>query len=235
MTESSATAVAPATVFTLHDLTEEHIGAEIVTTSALGYVKGELIELDRSPNNSKVTAYIRQLAMAFNTAVLSSCTAPRPCKVLTPAPELIEPIDLDAIRELASITDRLKALDGEQKDLKARKLVLSDKLVEDFARNTVRTVNVNDRTAYVHTKTFPDYQDRPAEEGGGKYAAEDVIPVLRTLNRAHQITPETVNWMTMGAILREYRDLNEPVPAELARLVVLDSDMEIRVRAPGSK
>lgn len=224
-----------AVVATVYDLVPADIGRTVEISSLLGPVQGELTDLVRSGDDTKVTVYVRQKGTAFNTAFLSDETSPRACRLIETSPPPVTPIDLDLLKELASISDRLKALPGEEKDLKARRKELSEMLVEQFAENDVRTINVNGRTAYVHTTTSPKFLERPAGEGGGKYASEDALAAFREIGRDSQITPATVNWMTLGSVLREYRDDNEPLPTPLAKIVTLDENLEIRVRAPRSK
>lgn len=147
---------------------------------------------------------------------------------LEPAPEAVG-IDVDLIRELATVTDQLKAREGEVKDLKARKAELSEKLLETFELHGMDSIRVDGRNAYVYTGTFPLYREKPVEEGGGRYTAQDAVEALRAIGRGAQVQPETVNHMTMGAILREYRDQNLPIPEVLAKVVELGEKPEVRV------
>jgi hypothetical protein len=161
-------------------------------------------------------------------AVVAYDDAPSP----EPDPEQPPMIDVALIRELAAITDQLKAREGEVKDLKARKIELSDKIMETFEMHGLDSLRVDGRNAYVHRPTFPRYKEKPVEQGGGKYTAEDAVAALRAIGRGPQVQPETVNYQTMGAILREYRDAKQPVPEELDKVVELGENAEIRVGAP---
>jgi hypothetical protein len=146
------------------------------------------------------------------------------------APEEAPPtINVSLVRELAAVTDMLKAREGEVEDLKRRKAQLSQQLLPAFEMNGVKNMQVDGRKAYVHTTTFPQYLEKPTEEGGGKYTARDVVDALRAIGRDAQIQPETVNHNTLGAILREYRDQDLPLPEALAKLVKLGERPEVRV------
>lgn len=141
-------------------------------------------------------------------------------------------IDPQLVRELALVTDMLKAREGEVKDLKERKRRLSDQLLGTFELHGVDQLKVDGRLAYVHSPSFPVYLDKPADQGGGRYTAKDAVAVLREIGRGAQVQPETVNHQTMGAILREYRDSKTALPEPLAKIVKLEETPEVRVRAP---
>lgn len=147
-------------------------------------------------------------------------------------PEVAPTIDVSLIRELATVSDQLKAREGEVKDLKARKAELSAKIIETFELHGLDSIRVDGRNAYVHRPSFPVYREKPVEEGGGKYTAQDAVDALRAIGRGAQVQPETVNHQTMGAILREYRDAGQPVPEALAKVVELGESAEVRVGAP---
>jgi len=138
-------------------------------------------------------------------------------------------IDTDKIRELAAVTDQLKAREGEVEDLKRRKRELSEQLLEVFELHGMDQLRVDGRKAYIHRPTFPLYHEKPVEEGGGRYTAADAVAALRAIGRGAQVQPETVNYQTMGAILREYRDAEQPVPEALAKIVELGEKPEVRV------
>jgi hypothetical protein len=148
-----------------------------------------------------------------------------------PVPPAEQPaaIDVTLIRELAAVTDQLKAREGEVTDLKARKKQLSDEILEFFELHGLEDMRVDGRKAYVHRPTYPRYRDKPVEDGGGKYTAADAVEALRAIGRGAQVQPETVNYQTMGAILREFRDAGQPVPEALARVVELGEGAEVRV------
>lgn len=146
-----------------------------------------------------------------------------------PSAEQPAAIDVDKIRELAAVTDQLKAREGELEDLKRRKRQLSQELMEVFELHGMDQMRVDGRKAYIHRPTFPKYREKPVTEGGGKYTAADAVEALKAIGRAAQVQPETVNYQTMGAILREYRDAEQPVPAALAKVVELGESAEVRV------
>jgi hypothetical protein len=148
-----------------------------------------------------------------------------------PAPE-VAPINTELVRELAMVTDQLKAREGEVAELKTRKRQLSEELLGTFELHGVDQLKVDGRLAYVHSPSYPVYLDKPADQGGGRYTAQDAVDVLREIGRGAQVQPETVNHQTMGAILREYRDAKTAIPEALAKIVKLEEKPEVRVRAP---
>ncbi|HET9144124.1 hypothetical protein [Actinophytocola sp.] len=160
-----------------------------------------------------------------------AAAAPESTAPTTPQAEQPPTIDVAKIRELATVTDQLKAHEGAVADLKARKKQLSEEILEVFELHGLEDMRVDGRKAYIHRPTFPLYKEKPVEEGGGRYTAADAVEALRAIGRGAQVQPETVNYQTMGAILREYRDAEQPVPEALAKVVELGENAEIRVGA----
>jgi hypothetical protein len=148
------------------------------------------------------------------------------------SPEAPASIDTKLVRELALVTDQLKAREGEVAELKARKRELSEQLLGTFELHGMDQMRVAGRLAYVHRPSYARYLDKPADQGGGRYTPQDAVAVLRQIGRGAQVQPETVNHQTMGAILREYRDSKQPLPEALARIVELDEKPEVRIGAP---
>lgn len=141
-------------------------------------------------------------------------------------------LDKGLVAELAWVSDRLKALSAEERELKERKRQVGAKLLEYFEANDLTAIVQDGRNVYTHNATYPSYRQRPAEEGGGRYTSDDVVEVFRALGREDQIKPETVNHQTLGAVLREYGDA---VPAELSEIVELQVSQEVRIGAPKAR
>lgn len=222
---------------TFDKLTPADIGATIEVygtgqTVDVEPIIGELVEIV-SPTTIKVQREGKPFSTTITTPWVHGVLRYR---VLEPAPAaeepVITPVDMKLMRELISVSDQRKLAEGQVDDLEKREEELSEKLVEQFAANGVEKLTVDGRTLYTHTQTGASFKERSADEGGGRYAVGDLVPVFRKLGMGHHIKPETVNWQTISAILREYREAEEPVPAELARMVELKGSPQIRVRAP---
>lgn len=201
------------------------IGATVVTPyGATGVVTGWV----RLPVTHMVHVTIRESGRAFDTA--NAFQSDSVFQLITPAPKPdVVGIDPELARELARVQDAIKAREGEVADLKAREKQLSDLLLPQFQRSGGRTTEVDGRSVYVHAATYARYLEKAP---GERYTAADAVAVLRSLGRAHQVQPETVNYQTLGAILREYRDRDEELPAALADIVELGEKPSVRVGAP---
>lgn len=217
----------------IKELTDRHVDGVIRVfyngEPILGYLKA----LSRNPFTGLTKLDIQEEGRPLPTAIVLPGASL--CDVLEPAPSadpVIAPVDMELLRELASVSDQLDLAEGSVKDLKKRKKELSELLVEQFAANGVKNINVDGRTSYMHTSTGASFKERPPEEGGGNYTLEDLVPVLRKLGKGAYVKPETTNWQTISAVLREYHKSKEPVPDELAKMVSLKASPEIRVRAP---
>ncbi len=138
----------------------------------------------------------------------------------------------DLVRELATVSDQIKAHEGTAKDLKSRRSQIVADLLELWERDDVRSAEVGGRKAFIHPRTFPVLRERPAEQGGGRYTNADVVAVLNRIGRGAAVSPPTVNHQTLGAILREYEESDTGMPPELAEVVELGSVSDIRVGPP---
>lgn len=201
------------------------VGATIVTPhGATGVVIGWM----QLPVTNTVHVTIREPGRTFNTASTFQPEDTFQLIVPAPTPDVVG-IDPDLARELARVQDAIKAREGEVADLKAREKQLSDLLLPQFQRSGSRTTEVDGRSVYIHAATYANYLEKAP---GEKYTAADAVAALRAIGRAHQIQPETVNYQTLGAILREYRDRDEDLPAVLAGIVELGEKPTVRVGAP---
>lgn len=236
--EAAALETRPSGGMTLADLDTDHLNHTIVVRDKAGnVVVGELTVFTPLPGD-RINLMIKVSGNDFDTSLVFPAGHPMELRDVDGETAVAEPpvditaVNLDLIRELASVSDRLKANAGEETDLKRRKEELSEQLLGMFEMNGVRSLDVDRRRAYVFTGTYPKYRDRPAEEGGGKYGAADAVKALKAIGRGDAVTPETVNWNTMGSILREYRDAEQDPPPELAAIVELGEKPEVRVGKP---
>lgn len=228
MTTPDAAASAPiSNTIPAAELGADHRGA-VVTADG---VTGTLTEVAGGPG--RVSLIVHQDGRPFGSTIVLE---PGDTVQLAepPAPEIV-PIDTDKVRELAYVQDQIKARKGEMDDLKDREKELQGELLTAFELNGSDSIRVDGRACYIRTDTYPKYLDRDSEDGGGKYTAKDAVEVLRAIGREAQIQPETVNYQTLGAILREYRDNEEPLPEALAKIVELGEEPKVRVGAPTRK
>lgn len=215
----------------VRDLTDAHEGMLIeVTDDGLARFTGEYAFSEANIPIGKINLAIREPGQVLITHLVVPLDATY--KPLSGMPEpSIRPIDTALIRELTAVSDELKSAEGRVKDLKQRKKELSDALVEGFVANDATSVRVGGRTSYMHTSTYAQYNDRPDEEGGGKYTDADLIPVLQAIGRDDMIKPRSVHSQTLAAFLREFRKAEQPVPDAVAKIVELAGNPEIRVHA----
>lgn len=144
-------------------------------------------------------------------------------------------VNLDAAREIAQISQEVEDLKGRLDYLRERKQELENLLVEQFAAHGMTSVSVDGKTVYTQRNRHPEYLERPAAEGGGRYNARDLVAAFAALNRQAQISPPTINANTLGAVLREYADNDGALPPELADKVRLVTSMQIRVRTAAKR
>jgi hypothetical protein len=225
----------------LHTLSHEHVGAAITFQNVTG-------ELDHPPVPSKfddgsLSFPVREPGKPFLTVLTGSpedsveivhAAPPSPYDDEANA-ELQTPRHLVVARELAQISDSITVHKGEIEGLEARKAELDAELMKYFELAGDTQIAVDGRKVYLKPRTFPVYRERPAGDGGGKYGADDVVAALREIGRDADIKPPSVNHQTLGAILREYRDGEKPVPPALAAVVELGEEIKIAVGAPRRK
>lgn len=204
------------------------IGATITTSHGITGVVTSWVVL---PVSGMVHITLRKPGEMFDTAESYLSEDSFQMVVEAPKPDVVG-IDPDLARELARVQDAIKAREGEVEDLKKREKELSALLLPQFQRAGSRRTEVDSRTVYIHSATYPNYLEKSP---GEKYTAADAVAVLRAIGRAHQIQPETVNYQTLGGILREYRDRDEDLPAALAEIVELGESPSVRVGAPKVK
>ena len=141
-------------------------------------------------------------------------------------------LDAGPLREYIALSDMLKAREGEVDALKERKKELMAGLLSAFELRGVSSIVVDGRSVYTRIPTRPRYRDRPADQGGGRFGPADAVAALRAIGRDDVIAPETVNYQTLGAILREFQDADGGIPEPLADVVELEDYPEVRVGAP---
>lgn len=219
----------------VRDLTDNHIGMTIRvldSSDPTGLpVAGELAFCGPDTPTGLMSVGVRQPEVQSGLITHLLVPSDTPYQALSgPAEPPIRPVDLDRVRELAAVSDKLKSTKGQIKDLERHKKSLSDDLVQDFIANGLTKMSVSGRTSYVHTATYAEYNDRPDGQGG-KYTDADLIPVLEAMGRGELIKPRSVHPGTLASLLREFRDSGTPVPDALAKIVKLSGNPEIRVLA----
>lgn len=227
----------------LHTLTHEHVGAVITLNGVTGTLDAEPVPAGQHHAEGQLGVPLQEDGKSFLTAI--NADADTPVEILFPAPP--SPYDEEAnvaagipehliwARELAEITDTITVHTGEIAGLKQRAEELGRKLMGYFELAGDKSLSFDGRKAHLQGRTFAEYNDRPASEGGGKYNNADVVEALRAVGRAGDIKPESVLPQTMGKILREYRDLNKPVPPELAKIIKLGEEIKVAVGPPPSR
>lgn len=234
-------AAAPPQHVPLHALTHEHVGSVITFKNVTG-------TLDDAPVASKLvdnqaTFPVREPGKPFLT-MLDGAPGDLVEIVHGPPPspyddegnaEAEVPEHIRVGRELAQIADAITAHEGEIEGLKARKAELDAKMMKYFELAGDDALLVDGRRVYLHPRSYAQYREKPESEGGGRYGSADAVAILRKIGRAGNIKPESVLPQTMGAILREYRDDEKPIPPELAEIVELAEEYSVRVGAPRRK
>lgn len=234
-------AAAPAQHVPLHALTHEHVGAVITYQDVTG-------TLDDVPVPSKIIdGHLSFPVQQNGSPFLTMLNGPAEDSVeivhaAPPSPhddegnaEAEVPEHIRVGRELAQIADAITAHEGEIEGLKARKAELDAKIMKYFELAGDDALLVDGRRVYLHPRSYAQYREKPESEGGGRYSSADAVAILRRIGRAGNIKPESVLPQTMGAILREYRDDEKPIPKELAEIVELAEEYSVRVGAPRRK
>lgn len=240
MATPDAAAAAPTQHVPLHELTHEHVGAVVTFKDTTGV----LVDLPARVELSSLLALpIREHGKPYTTVETGPPEATvEIAQAAPPSPyddeanaELKTPDHIVWAREMAEISDTIDTHEGEIEGLKQRYAALEKKIMSYYELAGADQVAFDNRLAYLKSRTFPQYRERPASEGGGNYSAADAVRVLREIGREGDIKPETVNHQTLGAILREYRDADKPVPPELDAVVTLGEKYGVRIGAPGRK
>jgi hypothetical protein len=238
MSTPDAAAAAEPQHVPLHALTHEHVGAVITYQGVTGTITDKPIGSARVAGNRVFP--VQQPGKPFLTTLdgpaddlveIVHAAPPSPYDEEANA-EVRTPEHVVAARELAQITDSIAAHEGEIEGLKARKAELDAVLMKYFELAGDTQLAVDGRKVYLKPRTFPVYRERPADEGGGKYTSDDVVAALRTIGRDGDIKPPSINHQILGAILREYRDAEKPVPEALAAVVELGEEIKVAVGAP---
>jgi hypothetical protein len=224
----------------LHELTHEHLGAVLTFRD----VTGTLADLPVPAKIGDGLAFsIVEQGRSFHTVLtgppgetveIAQEAPPSPHDEEANA-EAKTPEHLAWAREMAEIHDAKIAHEGEIEGLNKRYGELEKKIMGYYELAGDTQLPFDGRLAYLKSRSFPVYRERPAEDGGGTYGAADVVDALRKIGRTGNIKPETVNPQTLGAILREYRDAEEAVPKELAKLVELGETYSVAIGPPGRK
>lgn len=240
MSTPDAAAAAPTQHVPLHELTHEHVGAVVTFADTTGVLTDlptpvELSDLLAVPIREHGKPYTTVETGAPEAAIeVVHAAPPSPYDDKANA-EAKTPEHIVVAREMAEIQDSIDAKEGEVVGLKARYAELERKIMDYYELAGADQVAFDDRLAFLKSRTFPQYRERPASAGGGNYSAKDAVEVLRAIGREGDIKPETVNHQTLGAILREYRDSNKPVPPELEAIVTLGETYSVRIGAPGRR
>lgn len=240
MSNPDAAAAADPQHVPLHALTHEHLGALVSFKGSTGVLTD--LPVPAKVGNEFAFSIVEQ-GRDFHTVLTGSVDATVEIAQDAPPSPYDEQANAEAkmpehlvwAREMAEISDSIDAHEGEIEGLKKRYAELSRKVMGYCELAGDSQIAFDNRLAYVKPRTFAVYRERPLSEGGGKYTSADVVAALREINRAGDIKPESVNYQTLGAILREYRDADEPVPAPLAKLVELGEEYSIAIGAPGRK
>lgn len=210
---------------------ESMINATITAPNGGELITGTVTSWLKLPSDDRLHVTVREPGKTYNTAFTLAPDATFQLVVEAPQPDVVG-VDPRLARELAQIQDAIKAHEGTLEELKERQDQITKLLLPQFQLAGSRRTEVDGRTVYISSRTFPRYLEKAP---GEKYTAADAVAALRAIGRAHQIQPETVNYQTLGAILREYRDRDEELPAALLGIVELDEDLSVRVGAPKTK
>jgi hypothetical protein len=238
MSTPDAAAAAEPQHVPLHELTHEHVGAVITYQGVTGHLKDTPVE-SKLASGDLVIAVLEPGRPFLTTLGGPGGDLVEIVHAAPPSPYDDEanaadetPRHIVLARELAQISDSITAHKGEIDGLEARKAEIDAELMKYFEMAGDTQLSVDGRKVYLKPRTFPVYRERPAGDGGGKYTADDVVAALREIGRAADIKPPSVNHQTLGAILREYRDAEKPVPPALDAVVKLDEEIKIAVGAP---
>jgi hypothetical protein len=215
MTSPDEAAAAEPQRVPLHALTHEHVDAVVTFRGTTGVL--DQLPVPATVGDGLLAIAIQQVDVPY--ATVENARPDETVEIVRDAPP--SPYDAEAnlaaktpehlvwARELAQITDSIKVHEGEIAGLKKRADELGKLIMGYFELAGDRKLPFDGRTAYLKPRTFAQYKDRPASEGGGKYANADVVKVLR-----------------------ENRDKKKPVPEALAKLVELGEENKVAVGAP---
>lgn len=132
-------------------------------------------------------------------------------------------VDLDSLRELVALHNRVQEADKALKELKAKKDELEAMLLPQLEEAGVQRLNIDGRTIY-RSSTWR--ASVPAD------CREAVCAQLRAMGLGDLVT-EGVNAQTLSAKVREWlsEEDGEGIPAPIADLIKTYEDKSLRILA----
>lgn len=108
-------------------------------------------------------------------------------------------MDFVKLQRFAELTERSKAIDIEQKGIKAELAELEPQIIEDMAEAGMQSANINNRTYYINRQLF-------AGAGSG-FTKFDIIGALKASDLDDYVS-ETYNSQSLSAYVRSFAKEN---------------------------
>lgn len=135
--------------------------------------------------------------------------------------EVAAGISMDRLKEFVALEKRRRVLEAELAVVKKQAQDLEPVLREQFAVSGVQNMKMDGLTVSIRKSVYPKYR-----EGFGR---GDVIEALR-LDGLADLLKEDYNTSTFTALVRDIESAGGPLPENLARVVEVSEQYELRTQ-----
>lgn len=129
-------------------------------------------------------------------------------------------LSLLGVHRFLQLTDEIKTQEAKLKALKNELDSMKDQLLSEFEREGTDQVRMGSRLVYVHE------QVKASVIAEHKEAAAEALRKMKLDGFVHEI----VNAQQLSAYVRELREEEKPIPGDLAPLIRIWTDFDLRVK-----
>lgn len=129
-------------------------------------------------------------------------------------------MNTDQAAEYIRLHRRKKEIEGELKRVKKDMEDLEQTVLDDMVKDGVGNMKIRDQMLYIHRQLW-------ASPKAGE--TEQVCDALRELGH-DDLVQERINTQSLSALVREWDDIGEPIPAVLEPHVNASEKFSLRVR-----
>lgn len=131
-------------------------------------------------------------------------------------------INMERVREYVAIDKEIGELEDRVKLRKKDKRDLEQLLLDDFEKNEMQSVKLENRLAYLKVSTFA----RVDPDIGN----EVLVAALKDHGLEDLVKPPVVNPQTLSAYVRELESTETPIPDEIAAAIIVQKVPSINIR-----
>ena len=127
------------------------------------------------------------------------------------------------MKKLLRLDAQKKELEEELDEVKKARKEVEEKLLDQFAKAGVKSMNVDGKTVYLHKQLWAT----PKNKDGGR---AEVCAVLKSLGMGREYVVENFNTNSLSAFVRELDEQNEELDVKLQRVLNVVAKFSLRVR-----